>query len=399
MNLPSIDDLDLRGKTVLIRSDLNIPLRNGKVADDSRVRATAPTIRAVLDRGGRAVVLAHLGRPKGKRDESLSLRPLADVLSQALGGDEVAFAEDCVGEEAERIVSALSNGECALLENLRFHSGEKENDPDFADALAGLGQIYVNDAFSAAHRAHASVVGLAERLPSAAGRLFAQELSSLEDLLADPKRPYTAILGGAKVETKIGVVEALLERADRVMLGGVMASTFLKAQGLRTGGSKLDEDLVAAARGLLDEVEDASTRLMLPLDVVVAREASPNAEPEVVSVSEVPEEMIILDIGPETVRTYLDALGEDGTVVWNGPLGAAEMEPFQEGTLQVAVSIAVRTQDQALISVAGGGDTVAFLHEHAIWDQFTYTSLAGGAFLQWLAGEPLPGVEALRAKR
>lgn len=394
MDVPGIENLDLRGRTVLVRSDLNVPLKDGEVADDSRVRATAPTIAEILDRGGRAVVIAHLGRPKSEPDQALSLRPVADALSRALGGREVKFARDCIGSEAEKVVSALSEGECALLENLRFHAGEKENDADFAEALARLGDLYVNDAFSAAHRAHASTVGLAERLPSAAGRLMEAEISALERLLGDPRPPYTAILGGAKVGTKIGVIDALLERANRIMLGGVMANTFLKARGEDVGRSKIAEDKMEAARRLLDHVE--AGKIMLPVDAVVAREMSADAERKVVGVSEVPEDAMILDIGPETIRACVDALGQDGTIVWNGPLGAAEHEPFEEGTMQIAAAVAERTRIRRVISVVGGGDTVAFVQKHALRPMFSHVSLAGGAFLHWLSGEPLPGIEALR---
>ena len=394
MGLPSIDDLEVSGRTVLVRSDLNVPLKDGAVADDSRIRAAAPTIRTILDRGGRAVVISHLGRPRGERDEALSLRPVAEALSGALDGREVAFATDCTGPEAENVVSGLRDGECALLENLRFDAGEKANDPAFADALAGLADLYVNDAFSAAHRAHASIVGVAERLPSAAGSLMQTELASLERLLAEPKRPYAAILGGAKVETKIGVIEALLDRADRIMLGGVMGNTFLKARGVTVGRSKTGDEVDAAER-LLQKAGDGA-RLMLPVDAVVARDTSPKAETAVVEVTSIGPDMMVLDIGPETIRTWLDVLGEDGTVVWNGPLGMVEQARFQRGTHQVAAAVGERTTTARLTSIVGGGDTVAFLHEHQLWDMFTYTSLAGGAFLQWLAGAPLPGVEALK---
>lgn len=396
MNLRTLDDLDVSGKTVLVRSDLNVPLKDGEVADDSRIRATAPTLKEILDRAGRAVVIAHLGRPNGERDPSQSLRPVADALSRALGGAEVAFAQDCVGSEAEGVVRGLADGGCALLENLRFHTGEKDNDPGFADALARLGDCYVDDAFSAAHRDHASITGLASRLPSAAGRLMEKELSSLERLLAEPERPFATILGGAKVETKIDVVESLLERADRIMLGGAMGNTFLEAANFGVGRSKRGKEQVNAAVRLLERAGGQEGRLLLPVDAVVARDASAEAERRIVDVTDVPDDMMILDIGPETVRVWLDVLGEDGTVVWNGPVGAAEMEPFRQGTHHLAAAIGERTKTARLTSVGGGGDTVAFLHEHQLWDMFTYTSLAGGAFLQWLAGQPLPGVEALR---
>src|SRR6056297_1341085 len=294
MTLPKLDDLEVRGKVVLIRSDLNVPLADGEVADDSRVRATAPTIADILDRGGRAVVIAHLGRPKGEPDQDFSLRPVADALSRALDR-EVNFAPDCIGSGAEKAVSDLSDGECVLLENLRFHAGEKENDPKFADALAGLGDLYVNDAFSAAHRAHASIVGLAERLPSAAGRLMASELAALERLLSEPKQPYMALLGGAKIGTKIGVIDALLDRADRIMLGGVMANTFLKARGDDTGRSQVADDEVDEARRLLERA--GQNKIMLPVDAVVAGDIR-ESEPRAVGIPGIPGDAMILDIGP-----------------------------------------------------------------------------------------------------
>ncbi len=393
MTLPKLDDLEVRGKVVLIRSDLNVPLADGEVADDSRIRATAPTIARILDRGGRAVVIAHLGRPKGKPDPDFSLRPVGDALCRALSGRRVRFAPDCIGSEAEKAVSDLSDGECVLLENLRFHPGEKENDPAFADALASLGDLYVNDAFSAAHRAHASIVGLAERLPSAAGDLMASELAALERLLSEPKQPYMALLGGAKIGTKIGVIDALLDRADRIMLGGVMANTFLKARGDDTGRSQVADDEVDEARRLLERA--GQNKIMLPVDAVVAGDIR-ESEPRAVGIPGIPGDAMILDIGPETIRSFVDALGPDGTVVWNGPLGAAEYEPFEHGTLQLARAIAERSGDRRLASVVGGGETVAFLYKHDLQDRFSHVSLAGGAFLKWLSGAPLPGVEALR---
>jgi len=395
MNLPHIHTTDVEGKRVLVRADLNVPMKDGKIADGSRLRAALPTFRDILGRGGRLIVIAHLDRPGGKRDPASSLRPVADALRDALDGTLVSFLEDCLGAEAKRAVEGLEAGECLVLENLRFHAGEKDNAGDFADALAVLADIYVNDAFSASHRAHASIVGLADRLPAAAGLLMQKEIETLDRLLADPQRPYVALLGGAKASTKVPVVEQLLDQADRILLGGVMATTFLKAQGIDVGRSRIAEEHVGTAANLLRDAEGARADLMLPTDVVVASEARPDAEAEIVSLDGVGDRMI-LDIGPETIRRYADAIEDRGAVVWNGPMGAAEFEPFQQGTHFLAAAIGEQTQTGGLVSVAGGGDTTAFLQKHQFLHLFTYASMAGGAFLQWLSGEALPGVEALK---
>lgn len=394
MDLPDIRKTDVEGKRVLVRADLNVPMEDGRIADDGRLRAALPTFRDILDRRGRLIVIAHLDRPGGKRDPASSLRPVADTLRKALDAHEVSFAEDCVGAEVQDAVRNLQAGACLVLENLRFHAGEKDNAADFADALAGLADIYVNDAFSVSHRAHASIVGLAERLPVAAGIQMHKEIETLDRLLSDPGRPYVALLGGAKASTKVPVVEHLLGRADRILLGGVMATTFLKASGIDIGRSKIGADHVARAGKLLHDAKEARADLLLPSDLVVASEAGADAEAEVVGIHDVGDRMI-LDIGPETIRRYADAIEDGGTVVWNGPMGAAEFEPFQQGTHFLGAVIGEQTQTGGLVSVAGGGDTTAFLKKHQFLHMFTYASMAGGALLQWLSGETLPGVEAL----
>ncbi|MFW5654330.1 MAG: phosphoglycerate kinase [Roseicyclus sp.] len=388
-----MSEMNVDGQRVLVRADLNVPLRDGRVADDARLRAALPTFRDILGRGGRLIVIAHLDRPGGKRDPAASLRPVADALGGMLDRPP-SFARDCVGGDAEKAVEALGAGECLLLENLRFHPGEKDNDGDFVDALAGLADLYVNDAFSASHRAHASIVGLPERLPSAAGLLMQKEIEHLDRLLSDPDRPFMALLGGAKPKTKLPLIERLLDRADRILLGGVMATTFLKARGVDVGRSKISEDHVGMAEQILRDARGAKAELLLPTDVVVAESPSAEADAEVVGLEDIGDRMI-LDIGPETIRHYADAIEDRGTVVWNGPMGAAEHEPFQEGTHFLAAVIGEQTEMRDLTSVAGGGDTVAFLQEHQFVHLFTYASMAGGAFLQWLSGKPLPGVEAL----
>jgi len=395
MDLPDIRKMDVKGKRVLVRADLNVPMRDGKITDDNRLRAALPTFRNIMERGGRLAVIAHLDRPGGKRDPSTSLLPVADALGAALK-TEVAFCDECVGQNAQAAVDRLDDGGCVVLENLRFHAGEKENDDGFAEALAALGELYVNDAFSASHREHASIVGLAGRLPSAAGLLMQKELENLERHLEYPARPYCALLGGAKAKTKVPLVEQLLPNADRILLGGAMATTFLKAQGLEIGASKYADDCVETAAQLLRAASQTRAHLMLPVDVLVADELNPDAKTKAVGVQEIEADAMIVDIGPETIRRYADAIGSEGTVVWNGPVGAAEHEAFRNGTLTLASAIAERTHSGTLVSVIGGGDTTAFLREQGLLHRFSYASMAGGAFLQWLSGEPLPGVRALR---
>jgi phosphoglycerate kinase len=336
-----------------------------------------------------------LGRPKGKPDPSKSLRPVADVLSRCLGGTKVIFAADCVGAEAQQAVADMRDGQVVLLENLRFHAGEMKNDPEFAAALASLADIYVNDAFSSVHRPHASISGVPSLLPSAAGKFMQKELKALESALSNPARPYTAIIGGVKVESKIGIIFSLLEKADRILLGGAMANTFLKAKGIAVGRSKLGEGEIEVAQEILRKASHNRASILLPADAALAKELSATGDITIADIGSIPEDMMILDIGPKTIKLFIEAAGNEGTMVWNGPLGAAEFAPYGRGTQAVASAIAQATAAGRLTSIAGGGDTVAFLNQHSLTEGFSYVSLAGGAFLEWLSGRPLPGLEAL----
>ena len=396
-NFRTLDDLDLRGKRVLLRADLNVPMENGRVSDMTRIERTVPTIRELAGKGARVIVLSHFGRPKGGPDPKLSLRPVAEALQRALGAP-VAFGEDCVGEAAEKTVAALKDGEVALLENLRFHPEEEKNDPAFARRLAVLGDLYVNDAFSAAHRAHASTEGLAHLLPAAAGRLMQEELEALGRALEHPERPVAALIGGAKISTKLDLLGNLLRKVDALVIGGGMANTFLFAQGVEIGKSLCERDMADTARQILESAKASGCELLLPLDAVVAPEFKAGAPAETVAVDAVPQDRMILDVGPRTVEELKRRLASWRTLVWNGPLGAFEIEPFDRGTTAVAQAAAEATQAGRLVTVAGGGDTVAALAKAGVEDRFTYVSTAGGAFLEWLEGRELPGVAALAAK-
>jgi phosphoglycerate kinase len=391
----TLDDIDPKGKRVLLRADLNVPLKDGQVTDATRIERLAPTIRSLAERGARVVVMSHFGRPKGKRDAALSLRPLVEPLSRAIGRP-VAFAEDCVGPAAERVVTALAPGEVALLENLRFHKEEEANDPGFARQLAALGDLYVNDAFSAAHRAHASTEAIAHLLPAAAGRLMQAELEALAAALETPKRPVAAIVGGAKVSTKLDLLEFIVAKVDVLMIGGAMANTLLFANGVAIGRSLSEHDMVETARGLGARAKAAGCDLLLPVDAVVAAELEPGAAASTVPVTAVPPEAMILDIGPESVAAFGERLAQCRTLVWNGPVGAFETPPFDAGTTALARRVAALTKAGKLLSVAGGGDTVAALAHAGVADDLSYVSTAGGAFLEWLEGRDLPGVAALR---
>jgi len=394
----TIDGLDLAGKRVLVRADLNVPMQDGRITDATRIERVATTIAELADKGARVVVLSHFGRPKG-RDLTQSLAPLAPALEKALGGRKVAFANDCIGPEAEEAVAALAPGAILLLENTRFHAGEEANDPGFARALAKLGDLYVNDAFSAAHRAHASTEGLAHLLPSAAGRLMQAELEALSRALEAPERPVAAIVGGAKVSTKLAMLDHLLDKVDVLVIGGAMANTFLLALGTPVGKSLVERDLVAEARKILAQANDKGCEIALPSDAVIAARLEPGAASETVPVTAVPDDRMILDIGPATVDALAARLADCRTLVWNGPLGAFEIKPFDAGTVTVAQAAAALTRAGRLVTVAGGGDTVAALAAAGVEDQFTYVSTAGGAFLEWLEGRELPGVAALKAAR
>jgi phosphoglycerate kinase len=393
----TIDDLDVTGKRVLLRADLNVPVKDGKVTDATRIERLVPTIADLAKRGARVVVMSHFGRPKGKPEPEFSLRLLLVPLSAALGGRKIAFAEDCVGAPAQAVVAALKDGDVALLENLRFHAGEEKNDPGFAKQLAALGDLYVNDAFSAAHRAHASTEGLAHLLPKAAGRLLQEELEALAKALEAPQRPLAALVGGAKVSTKLDLLNFMIEKVDILIIGGAMANTLLFAQGVDVGKSLCERDLAETARAILDKAAKAKCRLVLPVDAVVAREFKANAPTEIAAVSSIPGDAMILDVGPASVAAINSALDSCRTLVWNGPLGAFETPPFDQGTTAVARHAAELGTKGKLLSVAGGGDTVSALAHAGVLDRLGYVSTAGGAFLEWLEGRELPGVAALSA--
>jgi phosphoglycerate kinase len=394
----TLDDVDVRGKRVLVRVDLNVPMQDGKCADWTRIARLAPTLSELVSKHARLVVMSHFDRPGGKVVPSMSLKPLAAALSQSLG-HSVTFASDCIGPAAEDVVGRLHDGQIALLENLRFHKGEEENDPEFAKALAALGDIYVDDAFSAAHRAHASIEAIARLLPSYAGRLMQAELEALTDALEKPARPLMAIVGGAKISTKLQLIGNLARKVDRLVIAGGMANTFLAAQGNAIGRSISEPDMVKTALDILADAHRDGCSVMLPVDAVIAREFKAHAAHETVPVTAVPDDAMMLDIGPATVRQIEGALESVKTLVWNGPLGAFEIAPFDAGTTAVARRVAGLSRAGALMSVAGGGDTIAALSNAGASEDFSYISTAGGAFLEWLEGCELPGVAALSRKR
>jgi phosphoglycerate kinase len=391
----TLDDLDVAGKRVLLRADLNVPMQDGKVSDATRIERLVPTIEELIGKRAKVIVMSHFGRPKGKPDPAFSLRPLVAPLSAALGGRPVVFAEDCVGPVARRVVDALSEGGVALLENLRFHPEEETNDIGFARQLAALGDLYVNDAFSAAHRAHASTEALAHLLPAAAGRLMQAELEALSKALEAPQRPLAALVGGAKVSSKLDLLNFLIAKVDVLVIGGAMANTMLFAQGKSVGKSLCERDLAETARAILVKAAAAKCRLILPVDAVVAREFKTGAASETVPIDRMPDDAMILDVGKATVAAIERELGACRTLVWNGPLGAFETPPFDRGTVAVARAVAALTKAGKLLSVAGGGDTVSALAHARVVDDLSYVSTAGGAFLEWLEGRELPGVAAL----
>jgi phosphoglycerate kinase len=392
----TLDDIgDVRGKRVLVRVDLNVPVKDGAVTDATRIERVASTIAELSDKGARVLLLAHFGRPKGTPNPDMSLLPVALAVADVLERP-VAFAEDCVGAKAEEAVRHLGEGGILLLENTRFHSGEEKNDPAFAARLAALGDLYVNDAFSAAHRAHASTEGIARLLPSYAGRAMQAELEALEKALGDPARPVVAIVGGAKVSTKIDLLSNLLRKVDVLIIGGGMANTFLAAQGIAVGRSLYEPDLADTARRIMEEAKAAGSEILLPSDAVVAAKLEPGVAYETVPLDRVPVDGMILDIGERTSAAVEERIGRAATLLWNGPLGAFEVEPFDRGTVAAARRAAERTRQGKLLSVAGGGDTVAALNKAGVAEDFSYVSTAGGAFLEWLEGKSLPGVEALR---
>ncbi|MDP3544938.1 MAG: phosphoglycerate kinase [Phreatobacter sp.] len=391
----TLDEADVSGKRVLVRVDLNVPMEDGKVSDLTRLERIVPTLTDIADRGGKVIILAHFGRPKGI-DPSQSLKAVVPALADVLKRP-VAFAADCIGDVAARAIDAIKPGEILVLENTRFHKGEEKNEPDFVKALAANGDIFVADAFSAAHRAHASTEGLGHVLPAYAGRTMQAELDALTKALDKPERPVVAVVGGAKVSTKLDLLGNLSKKVDYLVIGGGMANTFLAAEGKAVGKSLCEHDLVDTARAIVAEAATNGCRIVLPVDVVCAREFKANAPHRVCGTDEVAADEMILDIGARSVEHVVSILGRAKTLVWNGPFGAFELEPFDNGTVAVAEAAAELTQAGHLVSVAGGGDTVAALNQAGAADRFTYVSTAGGAFLEWLEGKPLPGVDVLRS--
>lgn len=389
----TLADLSAGGKTVVVRADLNVPMRDGKVTDATRITRFAPTVRALIAQGAKVVVISHFGRPKG-RDESQSLRPLVDDLSSAIG-TPVRFADDCIGAHALSAVTSLAAGDVLLCENLRFHPEEEKNDPAFAQQLAQLGDIYVNDAFSCAHRAHASTEALAHLLPAYAGLLMEEELNALDAALENPVRPVMAIVGGAKISTKLDLLNNLVEKIDVLVLGGGMANTFLAAQGAAIGTSLCEHDMLGQARAIAAKAAARNCTLLLPVDGLMATEFKANADHVVASTTSIPADRMMLDLGPQSVATIVAALEDVKTVLWNGPVGAFEIPPFDSATTAVAHAVASAVATRNLLAVAGGGDTVAALAHAGVEDKMTYVSSAGGAFLEWLEGKTLPGVAAL----
>lgn len=390
----TVSDVDVAWHTVVMRVDLNVPIRDGKVSDATRIARVAPTIADLVQRRAKVVVLSHLGRPKGKVAPEYSLAPVAPALAAALG-QEVKFLGDCIGTDVEKAIAEGKPGEVFLLENVRFHAGEEKGDMEFAKSLAKLGEIFVSDAFSSSHRAHASITGLAELLPAYAGHLMGEEIKALELALEAPKRPTCALIGGAKISSKIAVLEHLISKMDRIIIGGGMANTFLMAKGLEVGKSLIEADMVETATRIMDKAAKSGCEILLPSDVVVAESFAANAAHAVVPVDKVSKDGMILDVGPQTVAELVKSLDTLATLLWNGPLGAFELEPFGNGTFAVARAAAERVTAGKLVAVAGGGDTVAALNAAGVTDRFTYVSTAGGAFLEWLEGRELPGVAAL----
>ena len=396
MAFRTLDGVDVTGKRVLVRADLNVPVRDGHITDLTRIERLCPTIRELSDKGARVIVCSHFDRPKGKRVPEMSLAPMATALGKVLGR-KVRFAEDCIGIPAEQAIDALGNGDIAVLENTRFHAGEEANDPIFAKALAGLADIFVNDAFSAAHRAHASTEGVAHLLPSYAGRLMQAELEALTLALEHPERPVMAIVGGAKVSSKLELLGNLVTKVDLLVIGGAMANTFLAAEGVAVGKSLQEAEMHATALEIVAKAKAAGCEIVLPVDAVTAAEFKANTATKVVPVGAIPADAMILDVGPQTVAALVARLASVKTVVWNGPIGAFEIPPFDAATTALAKAVAAATVAGHLRSVGGGGDTVSALRQAGVIDQLSYVSSAGGAFLEWLEGKTLPGVAALTA--
>lgn len=391
----TLNDLECRGRRVIVRGDLNVPVREGKVTDTTRIDRLVPTLRALIDKGARTAVISHFGRPKGQIVSEMSLRPIAASLSQALGGTPVDFADDCIGAAVAEKMDALGEGGVLLLENLRFHPGEEANDPTFAAALAANGDFYVNDGFSVSHRAHASTAGITLHLPAYAGLGMQRELEALSDALDAPATPVAALVGGAKVSSKLAVLGHLIDKVNSLIIGGGMANTFLHALGTDIGASLCEPDLADTAREIMARADEAGCRIILPSDVVIADGLEEGIATAVVPIAAVPQDRMILDVGPESVAALNAHLADCRTLLWNGPLGAFEVAPFDAGTNAVARRAAELTRSGSLVSVAGGGDTVAALRHAGAAEGFSYVSTAGGAFLEWLEGRELPGVAAL----
>ncbi|CAN5772407.1 phosphoglycerate kinase [soil metagenome] len=392
MTLKTLDTLDVAGKRVLVRVDFNVPLEDGQVADDSRIQAALPTIQYLLDHGAAVLLASHLGRPNGQINPDYSLKPVSEYLSSLIDGP-VTFATDVVGESAQQVARDLKPGDVALLENVRFEPGEEKNERAFAQKLAALADLYVNDAFGAAHRAHASTAAVAELLPGAAGLLMANEAEVLGRVLSDPDGPLVVILGGAKVSDKIGVIEAFIRKADSILIGGGMANTFLAAQGIKVGRSLVEKDKIDVARSLITQANDAGVELLLPVDIAIAPSLDESAAHQIISVTQSVGDEMILDIGPDTVKLFDAWIGRAGTIVWNGPMGVFEKPPFDAGTRGVAAAVAVADG----FSIVGGGDSIAALQKLDLADQINHVSTGGGASLEFLEGQTLPGLAALEA--
>lgn len=393
LNKKTIEDIDVKGKRVLVRCDFNVPLKDGVITDDKRIRASLPTIKYLLENGAKVILCSHLGRPKGEFKPEFSLKPVAARLSELLGF-EVKIADDVVGESAQALAASVKEGEAVLIENVRYEKGETKNDPELSKKFAALADIYVNDAFGSAHRAHCSTTGVAEHLPAVCGYLIQKEISVMGTALADPKRPFVAILGGAKVSDKIGVIENLLDKVDTLIIGGGMAYTFFKAQGHTIGTSICEEDKVALAKETMEKAAQKGVKFLLPVDNKVGREYDPNTESMVVDSDDIPEGWMGLDIGPATQKLFSDAIKGAGTVVWNGPMGVSEWDNFAEGTIAVAKAVA----DSGAISIIGGGDSAAAVQKLGFADKMTHISTGGGASLEFLEGKELPGIAALNDK-
>lgn len=397
MSFKTLDNLpDVSGKRVIVRVDLNVPMADGQVTDTTRLQRVAPTIAELSGKGAKTILVSHFGRPRGKVVAEMSLRPVAQALEETLD-HRVDFAGDCIGAVCARRLEDMASGDVVLFENTRFHAGEEANDPDFARALAANGDLYINDAFSAAHRAHASTEGIARHLPAYAGRAMQAELEALEKGLGNPRRPVVAIVGGAKISTKIDLLENMVAKVDALVIGGAMANTFLAARGVDIGQSLAEHDLADTANAIMAKAPARGCAVVLPIDAVVAREFKAGASASVVDVDKVPRDAMILDVGPATVGKINGWISQAETLVWNGPLGAFEVEPFDAATIAVARHVAEETGRDRLVSVAGGGDTVAALNKAGIASRLTYVSAAGGAFLEWMEGKTLPGVAALES--